>query len=98
MLPILRQMHEADARGQAALLLIMPQAIILKHAEVLKAATARTGLHAASAYVDAWVAAMQATRSQTGAWREGPYAAVKIATAPLVAIAQPPAPPPSIEI
>jgi len=97
MLPILRQMHEADPRGQAALLLMMPQAVILKHAEPLKAACRRSGLDAGIIYVDLWVAAMLATRTATGSWRFEIYQPLKTVSADLANFAAAAAPP-SIEI
>lgn len=96
MLPILRQMHEANARGQAGLLLSMPLAVILKYAEPLRSACRRTGLEAGRAYVDAWVAAMLAVRDPFGHFAPSEKRTVAWMTTELLAVAT--APPPSTEI
>lgn len=96
MLPILRQMHEADARGQAGLLLSMPLAVILKYAEPLRAACRRTGLEAGRAYVDAFVAAMLAVRDRGGRFVTRDEQDLVRLTDKLATVAA--GPPPSIEI
>lgn len=67
MIPIIRQMHDADgARARADILLRCPDAILLKHAQVFRDACQRSGFEAGSLFVDSRVALMCATRNAAG--------------------------------
>jgi hypothetical protein len=100
MLPILRQFHNAATRQeQAALLLISPLSIILKYADVYRAACRKLQFEDGEVYVDLTVAALVAVRQADGTSfpdKHRPRAELEAALARFAA--GPPLPPPSIEI
>lgn len=67
MLPIIRQMLEADGdRARADILLRCPDAILLKHAETFRHACQKAGFAAGPMFVDGRVALMLAVRNSAG--------------------------------
>lgn len=67
MLPILRQLHDADGdRARADVLLRMPDSVVLKYQEPIDAACRRTGFQAGSDYVSLRVSVCLAVRDEQG--------------------------------
>lgn len=67
MLPVIRQMHDAaDDRGRAAILLSLPDAVLLKHADVFAHACHRHGFSVGEEFVTLRYAAMHAVRDAAG--------------------------------
>jgi hypothetical protein len=67
MIPIIRQLHDADGhRARARILLVMPDTILLKHAETVDGACRRAGFQAGSEFVLRRVAMMRAVRGGDG--------------------------------
>lgn len=67
MLPILRQLHEADGdRARADTLLRMPDAVMLKYHEVIDRACRRAGFEAGSNYLALRVSLSLAVRDAVG--------------------------------
>lgn len=72
MLPILRQMHDADGdRALARLLLAVPDAILLTHQEVVTAICRRRRFEAGERFVLFRITAMRATRDDRGRIADG---------------------------
>lgn len=71
MLPILRQMHNAaDDRARARLLLMVPDAILMKYREVFEGACRRARFDMGLEYVSWRRAAWHAVRSEDGRLRD----------------------------
>jgi len=67
MLPLIRQLHDADGdRARAKLLLAMPDAIVLKYSAVLSAACEAARFAAGGEFISRRVAAMRAVRNADG--------------------------------
>lgn len=67
MIPIIRQLHDADGdRERARVLLAMADTILLKYACTLGDACRRAGFHAGGEYILRRVALMRATRDREG--------------------------------
>jgi hypothetical protein len=67
MLPILRQLHDADGdRERADVLLRMPDSVVLKYHEVILAACRGAGFEAGMAFVELRVSLCLAVRSSDG--------------------------------
>lgn len=67
MLSLIRQMHDAgDDRARARVLLSVPDATLVKYAEVFGAACARAGFDAGALFVDLRVAGALAVRDAAG--------------------------------
>lgn len=67
MIPIIRQLHDADGdRARAAILLAMPDSMMLKYAGTIGDACRRAGFPAGEEYVLRRVAAMRAVRGADG--------------------------------
>lgn len=67
MLPILRQLHEADGdRARAATLLRMPDSVMLKYHDVIEAACRRAGFEAGRNYLALRVSLSLAVRDVVG--------------------------------
>jgi hypothetical protein len=67
MLPIIRQLHDADGdRARAKVLLAMPDTIILKQAGTVGTACLKAGFQAGAEYVLRRVALMRAVRGADG--------------------------------
>ncbi|MBN9242448.1 MAG: hypothetical protein J0I98_06620 [Mesorhizobium sp.] len=67
MIPIIRQLHDADGdRARACVLLVMPDSILLKFAGTIGEACQRAGFQAGAEYVLRRVTLMRATRDRQG--------------------------------
>lgn len=67
MIPILRQLHDADGdQARALLLLAMPDTILLKYAGAIGDACRRAGFEAGCEYALRRVTLMRATRGKDG--------------------------------
>jgi len=67
MIPIIRQLHDADGdQARARLLLVMPDSLLLKFAGTIGDACQRAGFHAGAEYVLRRVTLMRATRDRQG--------------------------------
>ena len=67
MIPIIRQLHDADGdRERARILLAMPDSVLLKFAGTVGEACRRAGFHAGAEYVLRRVTLMRATRDRQG--------------------------------
>lgn len=67
MLPILRQMHEADGdRERAKLLLACPDMVLIKYCEAFDKACARAQFHAGQDYILRRLTNMRAVRGPDG--------------------------------
>lgn len=67
MLPIVRQMHEADGdAARAAILLALPDLVLAKHAEVFAAACRRARFDGGEEFVFVRAAALRAVRDRMG--------------------------------
>ena len=67
MLPIIRQMHDAaDDHARAAVLLCVPDSVLLKYRDVFEAACRRAGFNLGLSYIDVRRAAFCAVRGPDG--------------------------------
>ncbi len=67
MLPIIRQLHDADGdAARARVLLAMPDVLILKYARTLAEACEKSRFHGGAEFVLRRVTAMRATRTAEG--------------------------------
>lgn len=67
MIPIIRQLHDADGdQARARILLIMPDTILLKYAGTIGEACQRAGFDAGCEYVLRRVTLMRAVRGKDG--------------------------------
>jgi hypothetical protein len=67
MIPIIRQLHDADGdRARARILLVMPDSILLSYAKTVGEACARASFQAGAEYVLRRVTLMRAVRGRDG--------------------------------
>lgn len=93
MLPIIRQMHDAeDDRARGRILLTVPDLVLWKHREVFEAACRRAAFEAGLAFIDWRRASWAAVRDADGRLEPG-FAEIRDAFAQWVAgVAAPDAP------
>ena len=86
MLPIIRQMHDADDhRDRAAILLRVPDMVLIKYREVFETACRRAGFELGLHFIDCRRATWHAPRLADGTLPPGPYDELRAALADFVA-------------
>lgn len=82
MLPLIREMHDAaDDRDRAGILLILPDAVLMKHREIFEAACHRARFEAGLQFIAARHAAWHQKRLDDGTLPDGPLDTMRAALA-----------------